>query len=188
MKTKLREKIGALVLLAGCMILVLTISGFTPERQIIPGGIPSDTVPDAYEQKAEEMEKALEEIDWEEIEAEIRDAGEEAMAEIDWEAMKLEIEQARKEALEDIDWEEIREEMSTARMQIDSAVQELELEYDFDFDMDFDFEIEEIRIDMEKALKELEEIDIEEIREEIERTLKEIDTDEIRKQVERDHL
>ncbi|MFO7934302.1 MAG: hypothetical protein R6U78_09475 [Bacteroidales bacterium] len=78
MKTDHREKFGALVLLVGCMTLVFTISGFTsaysfgllkepiiPERQIVTGGMPSDTVPDTDEQRAEKMEKSLEEIELE---------------------------------------------------------------------------------------------------------------------------
>ena len=166
MKTNLRDRVISLALLAGSLILFVTISGFSAgpsffrfsnlnsehntwlqePKQVLPV---ADTIP----QEAEaEDEEELEEIDFDELKEEMEEARLEVLEEleqIDWEAMKEEIEEARQEALEEIeeiDWEKIRAEM--------------------------ELNISEMKIDMEEMKKE------------IENSMKEIDWDKIKKEME----
>lgn len=219
MKIRFREKTGALLLLAGCCILLITITGFSSGLSIIKNHdgsekvtpisateaesgsvlvkrptnympvvpVRPDTIPDAGEEAPGMTEESPEEIDREEIEEEIRMAREEALDDIDWEAMKEELERAREEALNEIDWEAMKEELERARVEMDSLMKDIEFEYDFDFDVDLDVDTEKIRMDIEEAMKEMEEIDWDEIRKELEESraeIENIDVEQIRKEVE----
>ena len=121
---------------------------------------------EADEQEAARAE-ALEEIDWEEIKEEMEAARVEALEEIDWEAIKEEMEAARVE-MEEMDWDVLKEDMEAAK--IDAMT-------DLDFDVDFDFDMEAFKENFEKARVEMEEIDWEEMKAEMERSMSEIQID-----------
>jgi beta-lactamase regulating signal transducer with metallopeptidase domain len=149
-----------------------------PVRKLSPDLSPAmqDTIknPKAQKDKPEEAEKeaarkeALEEIDWDRIREDMEAARKEALEEIDWDRIREDMEAARKEALEEIDWDRIREDMEAAKIDALS---------DLDFDLDFDFDMEAFKEDFEQARKEMEEIDWEEIKEEMERSFSEIQID-----------
>jgi len=130
--------------------------------------------------------EALEEIDWEAIKEEMEAARTE-MEEIDWEEIKEEMETARAEALEEIDWEAIKEEMEAARVEMeemdwdvlkeDLEAAKIDAMTDLDFDVDFDFDMEAFKENFEKARVEMEEIDWEEMKAEMERSMSEIQID-----------
>ena len=168
MKTNMRDKVLALSLLAGSLVLLLTISSFSAAPSFIKNSriddaltLMPDTIPEVEEPA--EIEE-IEEPDWEAIKEEIEEARMEALAEIeelDWEAIKEEMEEARMEALaeiEEIEWEAIREEMEEARA---VALEEIE-------EIDWEALKEEIKESHMEAMKEIEEIDWEEIRAEME--------------------
>ena len=206
MKTNIREKLFSLLILAGGMILLLTISGFSSGFSIVKQNdswkkmntitsspatnpapnptliLPQDTLPSTEKEITAAKEVALAEIDWEEIEREIKAAKEVAIDEINWDQIKEEMEMASLEAMDSIDWDEIKEEMAKAKIHIDSVMQ------DFDFDFDMDFDMEEFKIEMKDAMKEIEEIDWEEIKREIEESMEEIDWEEIKKEMENVHI
>jgi len=167
MKTNMRDKVLSLTLLAGSIILLLTVSGFSAE----PGFFSIDksnseriaelddpfeiAVPDTLPEERQYEE--LEEID-----------------EANWEAMKVELEAAHQEALqeiEEIDWEEIKAEIETAHQE---ALQEIE-EIDWD----------EVKAEMDQSFSEMK-LDLEEIKREIENSMNEIDWDEIREEINED--
>ena len=190
MKTNMRDKVLTLTLLAGSLILLLTISGFsaapsfiknkTLNTQIVapaPGPV-QIAVPDTIPEKSQEAElEEIQEPDWEEMKEELEEARLEALKEIeeiDWEAIKEEVEEARLEALQDIeeiDWDALKEEMEEARLE---ALQEIE-----------EIDWEELRADMEHSFSEIK-LDIEEMKIEIQNSFDEIDWDEIREQIEED--
>jgi bla regulator protein BlaR1 len=159
MKTNIREKISALVLLAGGFLIVAVISGFSsgisitqlnqaPEEIILPDTIPAPDEDSSFDEAIdwEEIEKeiaaakqkVMEEIDWEKIEQDIVAAKQKALEEIDWEQIKKDMEAAMKA----IDWEEIEKNMEEVRIHMDSLVQNFD--FDMDFDLDFDSEEEMI--------------------------------------------
>jgi len=204
MKTNLRDRVLSLALLAGSLILLVTISGFNTgpsffrysnlnsEQISRPQSPPlvmpaADTIPQKAEaEENEEMEEARREA-LEEIEEEIEEARREALEEIeeiDWEEMEEEMEEARREALEEIeeiDWEEMKEEMEEARRE---ALEEIE-------EIDWEEMKEEIEEAHREALEEIEEIDWEEMKEEMEEArrealeeIEEIDWEEIKEEVE----
>ncbi|MCK4881243.1 MAG: M56 family metallopeptidase, partial [Bacteroidales bacterium] len=122
MKTNMRDRVISLALLAGSVIILLTVSGFSAGPSFVRSNnmksemitIPVEqaviTVADTIPQKTQEAEK---EEALEELEAAHAEALKE-IEEIDWEEIKEEMEAARLEALEEIeeiDWEEIKEEM-----------------------------------------------------------------------------
>ena len=135
MKTNMRDKILSLSLLAGSIILLLTISGFSAgssffridkmhgENMYEPANPIVIVVQDTIREDSKHAE--LEEIDWEEIREEMRQSFSEMK--LDMEAMKREIETAMNE----IDWDEIREDikedMENVRLSIDSIKIELDL-------------------------------------------------------------
>lgn len=186
MKTNIREKLFSLLILAGGMILLLTISGFSSGFSIVKQNdswkkmntitssptqnpapnptliLPQDSLPSTEKEKAAAKEVAIDEINWDQI--------------------KEEMEMARLEAMDSIDWEEIKEEMARAKIHMDSVMQ------DFDFDFDMDFDMEEFKIEMKDAMKEIEEIDWEEIKKEIEESMEEIDWEEIKKEMKNVHI
>jgi glucosamine 6-phosphate synthetase-like amidotransferase/phosphosugar isomerase protein len=78
-------------------------------------------------QKTEKQEflKEIEEINWEEMKAEIEDARREALKEIeeiDWEQMKIDI----KNSVNEVDWDEIKNEMKKSMVFLDSLHIELD--------------------------------------------------------------
>jgi bla regulator protein blaR1 len=157
MKTNMRDKVIALALMAGSVIVLLTISAFsvgpsfarfnnmneelsTPVPEYVTMAL-ADTIP--------QKSKAIKE----EIEQEIEDAINEAM-----------------EDIEDIDWEEIREEMEK---DMESVRAEIE-----------DIDWEEVKVDLEQSMLEMK-IDMEEMKIEIENSMKEINWEEIEKELEK---
>ena len=190
MKTNIREKLFSILLMAGGVIILLTISGFSSgfsivkhndskqeasiqsvTSQLVQAPIPimgQDTIPlpdpDAPE-KIEQAElekeievakmepmKVLEEVNWEEIKKEMELAQQEAIESIDWEELKKEMEVAKQQAMESIDWEELKLDLAETRIHVDSIMQ------DFDFDFDLDIDMEDIKVEMEEAMKEIENI------------------------------
>ena len=135
MKTNMRDKILSLSLLAGSIILLLTISGFSAgpsffridkmhgENMYEPADPIEIVVQDTIREDSKHAE--LEEIDWEEIREEMRQSFSEMK--LDMEEMKREIETSMSE----IDWDEIREDikedMENVRLSIDSIKIELDL-------------------------------------------------------------
>ena len=140
---------------------------------------------EADEQEAARAE-ALEEIDWEEIKEEMETARAEALEEIDWEAIKEEMEAARVE-MEEMDWDVLKEDMEAARREMenmdwdllkeDLEAAKIDAMTDLDFDVDFDFDMEAFKENFEKARVEMEEIDWEEMKAEMERSMSEIQID-----------
>ncbi len=172
MKKNIRERLYSLLLLMGGIVILLTISGFSSGFSIVKHH-ESLSVPEETGSPANSTEKLLPpdaldtipEISQEElaeIKREVKEEVKRAMAEVDWDEIKREIEIARAEAMESIDWEEIKVEMEMAKVQMDSLMKDVDL--DFDFDFDFDFDMDDLKIELENAMKELEEIDLEEIR------------------------
>ena len=161
MKSNIRERLMALVLFLAGALLLLTISGFSSGLSIVhqnqyseiatysEPAIVIDTVPAEVEQALKDMEKAIEKIDWEEIEMDIREAKEEVMNQID-----------RKE---------FEQELTKARIHMDS------LKENMDLDMDIKIDLEGLREEMEEAMKEIEEINWEDIKMELEKSRAEID-------------
>jgi hypothetical protein len=206
MKTNMSGKVLTMSLLAGSLIILLTISGFNRAPAFISTNdmragvqttlvdpilhVTQDTIPEeAEEEKIQEPE----EPDWEAIREEIELAHQEALKEIeeiDWESIKEEMELARQEALkeiEEIDWDALKEDMKEAR---EEALKEIE-------EIDWESIKEEMEIAREEALKEIEEIDWEsikadldldfsEMKMEIESSLKDIDWDDIREDIRED--
>lgn len=164
MKTNMRDKVLSLTLLAGSIILLLTVSGFSAE----PGFFSIDksnsksiaeivdpfeiAVPDTIPEELEEIDEA----EWETMKVEIEIAHQEALQEIeeiDWEEIKAEMELSFSEMkldleeIKEIDWDAIKEEMDAARQEID--------------EIDWDEIREDIKVDMEKVKLSLDSIRIE---------------------------
>jgi len=166
MKTNTRDKILTLTLLAGSLLIMLTVSGFsagpslarlhhTADAVINETGVTAEfIIPDTIpEKKHMEVFDEIEEIEWEAIKEEIEAAHMDALAlieEMDWEAMKeemeltfsdlkLDMEEIKtdiEESMQDIDWEAIKEEM------------ELNIS-------DMKLDMEEIKMDIEISMKEI---------------------------------
>jgi bla regulator protein BlaR1 len=140
MKTGIREKLVAPMLLLGSVIIILVMNGFSrmPDVHSTSAMIPAtgqpifqDTLPlqvevqpetgleevekmdceEVHKGMEEAIEKAMEEIDWEKLQQEIEKARNQVMEELDWEELRKGMEQARKQAMEEIDWEELQQEM-----------------------------------------------------------------------------
>jgi hypothetical protein len=235
MKTNIREKLLSLLILAGGMVLLFTVSGFSSGFPIVklndsrqkmntitysPGPnqaliclqdtlpakkviTPNEVDPDQLKKEIEaakaealkaadwneiqkEMkatrEEALADINWEEIEQEMKATREEALADINWDQLAAEMEKDRLEVMDSIDWEEIKEEMAKAKIHMDSVMQ------DFDFDFHMDFDMEEFKTELKDAMKEIEAIDWENIKKEIEESMEEIDWKEMKKEMEKVHI
>jgi hypothetical protein len=100
MKTSMRERAVSMALLAGSMIILLVVNGFSAGPSFISSGkIMSETTLDTIPQTNQRTEKQelldeIEEIDWEKIKAGIEDARQEAMEQInviDWDEIKNDI-------------------------------------------------------------------------------------------------
>jgi beta-lactamase regulating signal transducer with metallopeptidase domain len=174
MKKNTHDRIKSLLLFAGALILVLAISsfsgGFSISKQM--DGVPKENH-QVFTQAPLESDIPLQDT--------IREP-EEPLApkepeELDWDQIKKDMEAARLEAMENIDWDQIKAEM-------DSVIQDFDADFDMDFDVDID--MESIRDNIEQARMEMEEIDWEEMKEEIERGLSEIkiDVEEVKKNIE----
>ena len=212
MKKNMQERVMSLLLFVGAIMVVVAITGFSSGFSIIKQSdrnaeislqevtpipmVSTTSVQDTIRRSKKQdpaSEEELEELDWDQIKEGIESARQEAMEEIDWDQIKEDIEVARKDALADIDWEGMKAEM-------DSAIQEIDIDFDMDFDLDVD--MEDIRENMEEARREMKEIDweemkhemelsisemqidVEEMKREIEESIKEIDWDEIRRDME----
>ncbi|MCD4709299.1 MAG: hypothetical protein K8R52_00495, partial [Bacteroidales bacterium] len=156
----MRDKVVSLALLAGSVIVLLTVSGFSAGPSIIRSNhIHRDiaatpveqalvSVPDTIPQKNEKAEPDQERED-------ARQEALEEIEEIDWDEPDQEREDARQEALEEIekiDWDEIKLEMkqSLSEMQIDLEKMKREIEDSMN-EIDWDEIREEIREEMEKT-------------------------------------
>ena len=149
MKTNMRDKVLTLSLLAGSLIILLTISGFNRAPAFIStndmrAGVqialvhqPQHVIPDTIPEEGQKEEvQEPEEPDWEAIREEMELARQEALREIeeiDWEKiradldlnfseMKMEIENS----LKDVDWDDIREDLEEARIYLDSIRLEMD--------------------------------------------------------------
>lgn len=182
MKTTMREKVLALALLAGSLVLLLTVSGFSAgpafrwtnetSSEKIPEAVDLTLLADTIPQKSKKAENAeareIGEMDWESMKEEMEEArleALEALEEIDWESLKKEMDEARLEVLEEMDWESLKEEINEARLE---AIEEIE-----------SIDWEEVRAEMEHSLSEMK-LDMEELKMEISDSMKEIDWEEIR--------
>ena len=157
MKTNMRDRVVSLALLAGSVIIMLTVSGFSSgpsfirsnnmksEMTSMPVEQPVITVADTIPQNSQQAER--EEIDWGKIKQEMEAALEE-IKEIDWDEIKQEMEAARLEALEEIDWDEMRLEMKQNLSEIQIDIEEMKREIESSMnEIDWD----EIREEMEKS-------------------------------------
>lgn len=187
MRTNMRDKILSLALLAGSIVLLLTVSGFsagpsfirihkinselTPELADPIEIMHPDTLPQKREQAdLEEVAEPdeLEDFEWEPIEIEIEGVFNEALEEIkeiDWEEMKEEMEATRLEALEEIeeiDWEEIRVDMELSISDMKIDMEDMKIEFQNSINgIDWDAISEDIRIDLEYSKVFLDSIKIE---------------------------
>ena len=174
MKKNMQERVMSLLLLAGAIMVLVVISGFSsgfskikqddriPENSaqhlsfvpVFPDNPVQDTIRDPKKQKELREEE-----------------------EVDWDQIKEDMEAARLEAMEEIDWDEMKAEM-------DSAIQDMDIDFDMDFDMDVD--MESIRENMEEARREMKEIDWEEMKQEMQRSFSEmqIDMEEMKQEIE----
>lgn len=155
MKTNMCDKLVSLALMAGSVILLLTVSSFsggvdrkpdytTPELVMISV---QDTIPDKRSVSKEEIEKEIEDaineakskiedIDWGEIEKDIKEDMESVRTEIDsidWEEIRAELEQSManmkmeiENSMIEINWDEIEKEMGKVIRHLDSLKNELE--------------------------------------------------------------
>jgi hypothetical protein len=169
MKNTIREKLFSLLILAGGLLIMLTVTGFSSGFSIVKDKgawqkvrISQSTDPQAMAEPATETatEPAVESIaepitnptlvQVADTVPEVENEPEE-LEKIDWEEIKKELEEARLE-IKEIDWEEIKKEMEEARIE---ALEEIDWE--------------EIKKEMEEArIEALEEIDWEKIRMEME--------------------
>ncbi len=187
MRTNMRDKVLSLTLLAGSIILLLTVSGFSAEPGFFSidkshgdkiaevSDPPEIVVPDTIPENNHHAElEEIEEHEWEEIKEEMEAAHQEALKEIeeiDWETMKVEIEEAQLEALEEIeeiDWEAMKVEIEEAHLE---ALKEIE-----------EIDWEEVRAEMQESFAEMK-LDMEEVKREIEISMNEIDWDEIKEDI-----
>ncbi len=180
MKTNMRDKVLAITLLCGSIIILLTLNGFStgPSFFVIdkPGNeriaeallMPELQVPDTIPEKNHHAElEEIEEHDHEKMKEEMEEAHLEALEEIeeiDWEAMKEEVKEAHMEALkeiEEIDWEEVRAEMelSISEMKIDVAEMKREIEESMN-EIDWEEIRADIEIDLENVRQSLDSIKI----------------------------
>ena len=191
MKTNIREKISALLLLAGGFLIVAIISGFSsgfsitqynqaPE-ELSPVDNPSDPdpVPQVQPAPSPNPVPVLDLMPLTEPDPVVQpdtlpplDETPQVEEPVDWEEIKQEIEEARQKAMEEIDWEEIKREVEAAKQK---AMEEIDWE--------------EIRNEMEEAkLHAMEEIDWEKIRKEIEEAklhaMEEINWEEMKQEIE----
>ena len=203
MKTNMRDKILSLALLAGSLVLLLTISGFIAGPSFLsinkvnseliaevvdpPEIVPQDTI----REKSKQAEKEeLEEPDWEEIEAAHEEALKE-IEEIDWEAMKEEMEAVHEEALkeiEEIDWEAMKVEMEAVRLEVIEEIDWEAMKEEMEaarLEVMEEIDWEEVKAEMESSFSEMK-LDMEEIKREIEDSMHEIDWDEIREEIKED--
>ena len=188
MKTNMRDKILTLTLLAGSLILMLTVSGFSAGPSIIQlhkantavftesGFPPEFTLPDTIPEKKQQADlEALEEIEWEAIKEEIDAAHKDALAaieEMDWEAMKEEMELSLSDMK--LDMEEIKIDIENSMKEIDWAAIKEEMELNLS---DMKLDMEEIKIDIENSMKEIDWDEIEkDIRENLENSKLHLDS------------
>jgi len=138
MKTNMRDKVIAFALMAGSVILLLTVSAFSAGpsftrftnmnealRTPVPESVTivfADTIP--QKRKAGKAE----------IEQEIEDAKQEAleeMEEIDWEEIPMELEQDMESVraeIEDIDWEEVKLDLEQSMLEMKIDMEEMRIE------------------------------------------------------------
>jgi bla regulator protein BlaR1 len=203
MKTTMRDKIISLALLAGSIVLMLAISGFSAGPSFTSGhrmqaifsadqvesmhtaALLPDTIPEGKKPAGEE---GIEGQDPKDIKAEMEAARKEvreAMEEIDWDAMKAEMEAAHEEArkaMEDIDWDAMKAEIEAAQKEAREAMKEI----------DWDAMKAEMEAAQEEARKAMKEIDwdamkaeMEAAREDARKAMEDIDWDEIRIEMEK---
>ena len=146
---------------------------------------------DKVKKELEEAREEFEDIDLGKMKADMESARQEALKElqeIDWDKVKEELEEAR-EGIEDIDLEEIREQVESAREEALKQLNEIDWEK---LETERQDAIREIRdIDWDKMQLELEksvsdiEIDIDQLKIDIQNSMKDIDWEAIRKEMEK---
>ena len=170
MKTNMRDKVLSLTLLAGSIILLLTVSGFSAE----PGFFSIDK---SNSEKIAELDDPFEIAVPDTIPEERQYEELEEIDEADWEALKTELEAEHQEALQEIkeiDWEEIKVEM-------DQSLSEMKLDLEEIKEIDW----EEVKAEMDQSFSEMK-LDMEEVKREVENSMNEIDWDAIREQIKED--
>ena len=203
MKTTMRDKIISLALLAGSIILMLAISGFSagpsftsghrmqaifsadPVEPVHTAAVVPDTIPEGQKPAGEE---GIEGQDPKNVKAELEAARKEvreAMEEIDWDAMRAEMEAAHEEArkaMEDIDWDAMKEEIEAAQKEAREAMKEIDWEA-------MKAEMEAAQEEAREAMKEIDwdvmKAEMEAAREDARKAMEDIDWDEIRIEMEK---
>ncbi len=128
MKTNIREKLFSFMLLAGGMIILITVSAFSSgfsitrhqdsRQEVGPSPIAAYAIPLEKAVLAQDTLPKADQRDLEKIdEKDLERAKEEALESIDWEKIKKDMEAAKLEALESIDWEEIKRDMEAAKLE-----------------------------------------------------------------------
>lgn len=191
MKTNIKEKLGAILLLTGTLLVVVVLSGFSsafsitryhdnPEEVLskpihmepvaaVQPVAPAEPELPAPPAARNEPDTIPDQSDIEAMEA----ARAEALESIDWDEIKKEMEQAKieaKEAMESIDWEAMKEDMESARLEAMESIDWEEIKK----------EIEQAKVEAKKAM---ESIDWEEIKKDMEKEMEKskIDMDSLMK-------
>jgi bla regulator protein BlaR1 len=146
---------------------------------------------DKVKDELEEAREEIEDIDLEEIKAEMEEARQEALKEIDeidMERLKEELEQAREE-FENMDLEKIREEVESAREEALEQIKEidwdkLEAERQKAIREIKEIDWDEMKLELEKSVSDIE-IDIDQLKADIQNSMKDIDWEAIRKDMEK---
>lgn len=194
MKTNMREKVISLLLVAGSVLLLTIVSGFSAgpsivkQRQAVPDPATSivsvqaaimDTIP-APQKETAQPEEPAEPAETVEPEEPAMPAENDHIVEIDWEQLKLEMEETMEEVraeMEEIDWEEMKAEMKegleSARIEIDAIDwDELKMEMEESF-ADIEIDMEKIKVDIESSMQE---IDWNQIKKDMEETMLHLDS------------
>jgi len=146
---------------------------------------------DKVEEELEQARKEFEDIDLDDMKAEMESARQEALKEIDemdWDKVKKELEEAREE-FEHMDLEKIREEVELARKEALEHINEIDWEKLEAERQDAIREIREIdwdkmKLEMENSVSDIE-IDIDQLKIDIQKSMKDIDWEAIRKEMEK---
>ncbi|MEN8201320.1 MAG: M56 family metallopeptidase [Bacteroidota bacterium] len=143
MKNSTREKLFSLLILAGAVFIMLTVTGFSSGFSIVKDNESWQKISISESLTFNPLSTAvfdtIPEVENEPDEQETTD----------WEELKKEFEEARIEIMEEIDWEELKKEMEEARIDLDS----LKMNMDFDFDMDID--IDKIKEEVSRSLEDI---------------------------------
>ena len=170
MKTNMREKVIAFALMAGSVILLLTVSAFstgpsftrfTNMNKALSTPLP-ESVTIAHADTIPQKNKATKE----EIEQEVEDARQEALEEIeeiDWKEIHMELEQEMESVraeIEDIDWEEVNQELEQSMLEMKIDMEEMKIEIENSMkEINWDGiekELEKVKLHMDSLKMEME--------------------------------